>query len=136
MIKRIFIALTLITSLFLVGCGAASYSISGGPDKVTIKVNAENDKYGESFVMDISKNETIHIDSQLEKGSLKIEFFEVINTADADETDEYEIIDTIKTISVYPGDQIDLSLEYSGDFMPALTAVGQTVGTVILTINK
>ena len=38
MIKRIFIALTLITSLFLVGCGAASYSISGGPDKVTIKL--------------------------------------------------------------------------------------------------
>lgn len=120
----------------LTACSGASYSMTGSHNKTTIKVTADDGKYGEGFVMDINKNQIISIDSQLEKGELQIDFCEVINMADADETEDYEIVDTIKTVNIKPGDKLEFALDYVGDFMPTLTAIGQTSGTVIINVIK
>ena len=75
--------------------------------------------------------------SKLKEGALQIEFFEVVNTATADESDDYEIISTIKTVTVNPGDQLDVSLDgYKGDFMPGLTAIGKTSGELVISVIK
>ena len=133
--------LLLLVSVFLLvlsltACSGASYSMTGSHNKTTIKVTADDGKYGEGFVMDINKNQIISIDSGLEKGELQIDFCEVINMADADETEDYEIVDTIKTVNIKPGDKLEFALDYVGDFMPTLTAIGQTSGTVIINVIK
>ena len=136
-LNKIIFSVTLILMMFLfVGCSGAKYSISGGPTKTTIEVSADDGNYGEAFVMDINKNKIVKIDSQLEKGELQIDFAEVINTATGDEPDDYEIVNTIKTINIKPGDQVEVDLDFAGEFMPTLTAVGETSGTVVISIEK
>ena len=121
----------------LAGCSSASYSMHGKHNEINIEVSADDGKYGGCFVMDIKKDQIVHIDSKLKEGALQIEFFEVVNTATADESDDYEIISTIKTVTVNPGDQLDVSLDgYKGDFMPGLTAIGKTSGELVISVIK
>ena len=41
------------------------------------------------------------------------------------------------TITVNPGDQLDVSLDgYKGDFMPGLTAIGRTSGELVISVIK
>lgn len=122
--------------LSLSGCDGASYTMTGTGSKTTIKVSAEDGKYGEGFVMDISKKEIISIDSQLEEGELQIDFLEVMNTATGDEPDDYETLSTIKTVNIKPGDHLEFALDYVGEFMPGLTAIGKTSGTIIISKIK
>ena len=134
MMRKLFVLLFV---LLLAGCSGASYSMNGSHNKTNIEVTADDGKYGEGFVMDIKKGQIVHIDSQLEQGALKIEFFEVVNMATADESDDYQIIETIKTVTVNPGDQLDVSLgDFKGDFMPGLTAIGKTSGKLVISVVK
>lgn len=134
--KSLLVSILIMSVVLLSACGASSYEMSGSANKVTIKAHAEDGKYGEGFVMDISKKEMIKIDSQLEEGELQIEINEVMNTATGDEMDDYQILSTIKTLNIKPGDQVDLIIDYAGEFMPCFTAIGKTNGTVIISIVK
>ena len=136
-LRKILVVISAIFILIIMtGCGSFSYEISGGSHKMTIKANAEDGKYGEGFVMNISKNEIIVIDSQLDEGTLQIEFSEVINTATGDEADDYEIISLIKKVDVGAGAHIEFPLDYKGEFMPTFTAVGKTSGTLTISVVK
>ena len=136
LIRKFTAILVVIAIVLSTGCSGASYSMTGSSNKLTIKATAEDGKYAEGFVMDISKKESVVIESELEEGELQIDFMEVINTASGDETDNYEAISTIKTVTVKPGDHLEFTLDYYGEFMPTLTAIGKTTGTVTISLVK
>lgn len=136
-VKRLLTTITLLLIVLLfTGCSGANYTMTGSHNKTKIEVTADDGAYGEGFVMDINKNQIISIESELQEGELQIDLNEVINTADADESSEYEIIGLIKTVNVKPGDKIEFPLDYVGDFMPCLTAIGKTTGTVYINVVK
>jgi len=84
--------------------------------------------------MSVSNGKTVHIESSLSKGKLKIEFCEAILVSSADETDEYVAGGILKTVEVGPGENLDVTLD-SGRYVLQLTTVGQTDGTVEININ-
>lgn len=135
--KKLLITVSILSMvLFFTGCSNASYVMTGGHNKTKIEVTAEDGKYGECFVMDINKNQIVLVESELTEGELQIDFNEVINTATADETDNYEIVNLIKSVNIKPGDKIEIPLDYVGDFMPTLTSIGKTSGTVHISVIK
>lgn len=139
--KNVFKSLLKIMSVLLIisllaGCGKASFTITGNSSKSTIKVTAEDGKTCEANAMSLSKNKIVKIESELNSGALQIDLMETVNTAAADEPDEYVALDLIQSVTVKPGDSFELSLDYVGEFMPVLTAIGQTEGTVTISVVK
>lgn len=128
---KLFVIGAILMMLVLSACGKASYIISGGFGKIKIEVNdVEDGKYAESSPFSFSKGKTITVESGLDKGELQIEFAYVLNMASADEADDYVITDIAKTITVKPGDTVELTLDYSQEYELLLTAIGNTNGTV------
>ena len=130
--KKLFI-ITLLTLLVLTGCGKSKYVITSGLDKTTIEVNGVEDNTAvESSSITLNSNKTVNIDSQLDKGQLKIDFCSAINTADADEMENYVVTDVVKTIVVNPGDNIQFDLG-ADTYILQIVSVGSTNGKVIIT---
>ncbi len=128
-------SILLIVSL-LAGCGKASFTITGSPSKSTIKVTAEDGKSCEANAMDLSNNKIVKIESELSSGALQIDLMETVNMAAADEPDDYMVLELIQSVTVKSGDSLELSLDYNGEIMPVLTAIGKTEGTVTISIVK
>ncbi|MBQ6333816.1 MAG: hypothetical protein IJI46_01935 [Erysipelotrichaceae bacterium] len=129
------IILALLSVLLLSGCGGAKMDITSSSSKAKIKINdAEDGTYAEISTMSVNKNKTVHIESSLNKGKLKIEFAEAIKTSGSGESDEYVGGAVLETAEVGPGDSLDLSLA-NGDYVVQLTCVGQSDGTVEINIQ-
>ena len=129
----VFIALMM---LLLSGCGVGNFEISGSSSKTTIKVNnAEDDAYGETYAIEVGKNRTVVINSELDKGELKIDFAEAVNFAMSDEPDDWQTFDVVKSVSVGPGDSEEFTVP-EGYYILQLTTIGQTNGKVIVNVNK
>ena len=130
--KKLFI-ITLLTLLVLTGCGKSKYVITSGLDKTTIEVNdVEDNTAVESSSITLNSNKIVNIDSQLDKGQLKIDFCSAINTADADEIENCVVTDIVKTIVVNPGDSIQFDVG-AGTYILQIVSVGSTNGKVIIT---
>ena len=70
----------------------------------------------------------------MSKGKLKIEIAEAITVSAAGETDEYVAGNIAQTIEVGPGENLEVSLD-SGKYLLQLTTVGQSDGTVQISIE-
>jgi uncharacterized cupredoxin-like copper-binding protein len=130
------VLMILLTATVFAACSGVSYEMTGTADKATIKIKADDGKYAEGIVMNKSRNEVIVIDSQLNEGELQIEFQEVYNRARSDEPDDYEVLSTLTSVNVKPGDHLELPIDYAGDFRPDLTSIGHSEGTVVITVVK
>mgnify|MGYP000449875746 CR=1 FL=1 len=132
--SKLFVVYSILMMLVLSACGSANYVISGGLGKIKIEVNnVEDGKYAESGAFSFSKNKPITVESALDKGELQIEFAYVINMADPDEVDDYVITDIAQTVTVKPGDTLEITVDYSQEYELLLTAIGNTNGTVNIT---
>ena len=130
MMKKLRMILTVLLVLVLTGCGAVKYEITGGFSKMTVKVhNVDDQAYGES--QEFSTKGNITIEPELKKGSLQIEFAEVVNWASADEPDNYEVIAIAKTVTVTGNEKQEIEIP-SGDYILQMTAIGNTDSTVII----
>ena len=109
--------------------------ITSSSSKAKIKINdAEDGTYAEISIMSVSNGKKVHIESSLSKGKLKIEFAEAINVSAADESDEYVGGNIAQTIEIAPDENLEVSLD-SGKYVLQLTTVGQTEGTVQISIE-
>lgn len=134
--KIITVLMILLAASVFTACSGASYEMTGTSNKATIKIKADDGKYAEGIVMDKSLKEIIVIDSQLNEGEMQIEFQEVHNTAESDEIDNYEVLSTLASVNVKPGDHLELPIDYAGDFRPDLTSIGHSEGTIIISVVK
>ena len=127
----------LLISLLICGCGKVfHYEITSSPSKTTVKVmNASDGTYGESDAILVYENRILKVDSSLNKGKLQIDFAGAVNTAGPDESDDYIITGVVETVTVGPGEQATVTLE-PGEYILQLTAIGDTEGTVTITIEK
>ena len=124
-----------LTILLLSGCGAVKFNITSSSKKANIKISdVEDGTYAEISTMTVSGGKTVHIESSLNKGKLKIEFAEAIEVSSADEEDEFVAGNIVETVEVGPGENIELSID-PGRYVVQLTTVGQTEGTVEININ-
>ena len=127
--------LVILSVLLLSSCGAVKFDITSSSDKAKISIkDVEDGSYAEISTMSVSNGKTVHIESSLSKGKLKIEFCEAIKVSAAGETDEYVSGGIVKTVEVGPGENLDVTLD-SGRYVLQLTTVGQTDGTVQININ-
>lgn len=127
--------LAILAVLLLSSCGAVKFDITSSSSKAKISIkDVEDGTYAEISTMSVSNGKTVHIESSLSKGKLKIEFCEAILVSSADETDEYVAGAIVKTVEVGPGENLDVTLD-SGRYVLQLTTVGQTEGTVQININ-
>ena len=125
--------ITLLTLFVLTGCGRSKYVVSSGSDRTTIEVNDVDDNTAvESSSITLNSNKIVNIDSQLDKGQLKIDFCSAINTADADEMENYVVTDIVKTIVLNPGDNVQFELA-ADTYILQIVSVGNTNGKVIIT---
>ena len=123
----IFMSILLMSVLFA-GCGAAKYEMTGALNNMTVKVNdVEDGAYAESFVFGIGKK-PLHIESELTKGKLQLEIASVINMADADDPADYQVVEIVETVTLSPGDVLDIELP-KDDYMILVTAIGNTDGS-------
>ena len=128
------ILLSLIT-LLLSGCGGAKMDITSSSKNAKIKVNdAEDGTYAEISTMSVSSGKTVHIESSLSKGKLRIEFCEAIKVSPAGETEEYVAGAIIKTVEVGPDEKTDVAID-PARYVVQVTTVGQTEGTVQINIE-
>ena len=124
-----------LTILLLSGCGAVKFNITSSSKNANIKISdVEDGTYAEISTMTVSGGKTVHIDSSLNKGKLKIEFAEAIEVSSADEEDEFVAGNIVETVEVGPGEKLDVSID-PGRYVVQLTTVGQTEGTVEININ-
>ncbi|MBQ6560378.1 MAG: hypothetical protein IJL85_06070 [Erysipelotrichaceae bacterium] len=135
--KRIRITMILLSliALLLSGCGGAKFDITSSSKNAKIKINdVEDGTYAEISTMSVSKGKTVHVESSLNKGKLKIEFCEAIDISTGDEPNEYVAGAIIETVEIGPGETLEVSLD-SGEYLLQLTTIGQTEGTVQININ-
>ncbi|MBO4919759.1 MAG: hypothetical protein J5365_06340 [Erysipelotrichaceae bacterium] len=132
---RITLILAMLFMLLLSGCGAVKFEINSSSKKASIKISdVEDGTYAEISTMTVSGGKTVHIDSSLNKGKLKIEFAEAILVSSADEVDEYVAGNIVETVEVGPGENLEVTID-PGRYVVQLTTVGQTEGTVEININ-
>ena len=136
--KRIRITMIVFTliALLLSGCGAVKFDVTSSSRNAKIKINdVEDGTFAEISSMYVSKGETVHIESSLNKGKLKIEFCESIDVSTGDEADEYIAGAVMETVEVGPGETLEVSLDV-GRYVLQLTTVGQPDGTVQIDIGS
>ena len=132
---RIIMNLLSLVALLLSGCGGAKLDITSSSKNAKIKINdAEDGTFAEISTMSVSSGKTVHIESSLNKGKLKIEFCEAIEVSSGDEPDEYVAGAIVETVEVGPGDSIDVALT-PARYVVQLTTVGQSEGTVQINID-
>ena len=123
----------IVMAILLAGCGKASFVISSSPGKTKIEVKDVDDgAYGETSDISISKKKTVKVESGLDKGQLKIEFGVAENFATGDEADDYRVVAIAETVTVGPGESLELNVDTS-EYILQLTAVGKTNGIVTIT---
>ena len=134
--KRIKTILILALSVLLLsGCGAVNFEITSSSKKANIKMSdVEDGTFAEISTMSVSKGKTVHIESSLNKGKLKIEFAEAIEVSSTDEEDEFVAGNIVETVEVGPGEKLELSID-PGRYVVQLTTLGQTEGTADININ-
>ena len=121
--------------LLLSSCGAVGIDITSSSSNAKIKISdVEDGTYAEISTMSVSGGKTVHIESSLSKGKLKIEFCEAIKVSAAGDSDEYVAGNIAKTVEIGPGEKLDVLLD-SGRYILQLTTVGKTDGTVQININ-
>lgn len=126
----------LVLALLLGGCGGAKMDITASSSKAKIQVNdAEDGTFAEVGAMYVSKGDTVSVASSLTKGKLKIEFCEAISVANGDEADEYVAGALAASVEVDPGETVEVPLESSRRYVVQVTTIGQTEGTVQITIK-
>ena len=132
--KKIAIVFSLI-ALLLSGCGGAKFDITSSSKNARIKINdVEDGTFAELSAMYVSNGNTVHVESSLNKGKLKIDFCEAIDVSTGDEVDEYVAGAILETAEVGPGETLEISLDV-GRYVLQLTTVGQTDGTVQINIE-
>ena len=132
---RTIILSVLFAAMMLAGCGAVKFDTTTVFGKTTIKVqNAEDGDTGESGVIHISKNQSLQFESALDSGSLNIGFCEAIDVSTGDETDDYIAGDVMDTISIGPGESVNVALS-PGPYILQYTAVGKTNGTITANVH-
>ena len=140
--KQLILATTAITFvlLFFTACEGSSFIYTSVGTKTTLEIkDASDGSASEMEPVNIGKNRKITIESQLEKGSVKIDFAEatIFRDADPDSTipDDVIVGDVIESITIAPGDQTEVKLA-PGDYVPQVTAVGDTAGKILMNIEK
>ena len=127
--------LAVLSVLLLSSCGAVGVDITSSSSNAKIKISdVEDGTYAEISMMSVSGGKTVHIESSLSKGKLKIEFCEAIKVSAAGDSDEYVAGNIAKTVEIGPEEKLDVSLD-SGRYVLQLTTVGKTDGTVQININ-
>ena len=122
--------------LMMAGCEGSTFTTTSIGSKSTIEVNnAADGATGEGPVMEIGKNKTVFVTSDLEKGQLRIDFVEAVNMrVSADDPDDYLYGDIMGSVTVGPGDEAEITLE-PGDYLYQFTAIGETGGKVQVNIG-
>ena len=132
---RITMILLSLIALLLSGCGGAKFDITSSSKNAKIKINdVEDGTFAEITTMYVSSGKTVHIESSLNKGKLKIDFCESIDVSTGDEADEYVAGAILETVEVGPGETLEVALDV-GRYVLQLTTVGQTDGTVQINIE-
>ena len=132
---RITMLVLSLIALLLSGCGGVKFNITSSSKNAKIEINdVEDGTYAEISTMTVSSGKTVHVDSSLSKGKLKIEFCEAIEISTGDEPDEYVAGAIVETVEVGPGENIEVALAPARYFLQ-LTTVGQTDGTVQINIE-
>ena len=132
---RIILILLILSAFLLSGCGAVKFDITSSSSKARISIkDVEDGTYAEISTMTVSGGKTVHIDSSLNKGKLKIEFAEAIEVSSADEEDEFVAGNIVETVEVGPGENLEVTID-PGRYVVQLTTVGQTEGPVEININ-
>ena len=131
--KLILLCLVAVT---LCGCNSYKFSMTSSNSKTTVKVNhVEDGDTADSSAFEVGKNRVVNIESSLTQGELQIAFVSAINVASIDDDDNWIKLDTVKTVTVGPEDQLSFPLD-RGDYIMEFTAVGETDGSVVITITK
>lgn len=132
---KLFCLLMAVMVLFASGC-SGNYEFSGSSDHHTIKVNASDGAYGESYDFIVSKDRDTVIQADLSSGSLQIEFAHVtIVMTDPDVPEDVIVGQVEKTVTLSGKDQVTISLP-EDSYIMQVTANGSTKGTVKIDINK
>ena len=132
---RITIILLSLIGLLLSGCAGAKFSITSSSKNAKIQINdVEDGTFAEISDMYVSSGKTVHVESSLNKGKLKIEFCEAIDVSTGDEADEYVAGAVMDMVEVGPGETKEVALDV-GRYVLQLTTVGQTDGTVQINIE-
>ena len=121
--------------LVLSGCSSTYTTTAIGRNtKIEVKEAADGAE-GESFPIEVGNGEKLVFTSTLESGQLKIDIVEVMNTAPSDEPDDYVYFDSVETVTLGPGDTKEASVP-AGEYVLQFTAIGDTSGTIEVTIGK
>ncbi|MCR4856369.1 MAG: hypothetical protein K5908_09385 [Erysipelotrichaceae bacterium] len=137
MIKKIrnILILAVLAVLLLCSCSAAKFDITSSSDSAKIKVNdVEDGTYAEISAIYVPGGKTVHIESSLSKGKLKIEFCEAVDISSAGESEEYVAGSILRTVEIGPGEDLDVSLDPER-YVLQVTTIGQTDGTVQINVN-
>ena len=131
----------ILTSILLLlvftGCGNFNFSFTSAGGKTKIEVNNVADgETAEYQVINVSKGKSVSVESELEKGQLKIDFAETVNMkTSVDDMDDYVTGDIVSTITVGAGGSGTVSLD-PGEYSLLVTAIGETNGTVTVNVRK
>ena len=129
--------ITLALSIVLLGCDGVSFTFTsfGGNTKIEVN-NASDGAEGESQPISVGKDRSIVVKSSLDKGRLQIDFVEaIVFPATEDETEEIILGDVASSVEVASGGEATVSLE-RGDYVLQVKAIGETSGTVTLSVEK
>ncbi|MBR2702308.1 MAG: hypothetical protein IKE77_09505 [Erysipelotrichaceae bacterium] len=134
--KRIIITALMIMTLLVTGCGKVSFELTRIGDNTTIKATAADGKTADTEYFTVGKDEQVTIDASLEKGSLSLEFISVDVFIQSDNSPD-DIIETgtVKTLKISGNDKATLDFD-KGNYIIRITAVGDTEGTVKVTVGK
>ena len=134
--KRIIITALMIITLLVTGCGKVSFEFTRIGDNTTIKATAADGKTADTEYFTVGKDEQVTIDASLEKGSLSLEFISVDVFIQSDNSPD-DIIETgtVKTLKISGNDKATLDFD-KGNYIIRITAVGDTEGTVKVTVGK
>lgn len=134
--KRIIITALMIITLLVTGCGKVSFEFTRIGDNTTIKATAADGKTADTEYFTVGKDEQVTIDASLEKGALSLEFISVDVFIQSDNSPD-DIIETgtVKTLKISGNDKATLDFD-KGNYIIRITAVGDTVGTVKVTVGK
>lgn len=134
--KRIIITALMIITLLVTGCGKVSFEFTRIGDNTTIKATAADGKTADTEYFTVGKDEQVTIDASLEKGALSLEFISVDVFIQSDNSPD-DIIETgtVKTLKISGNDKATLDFD-KGNYIIRITAVGDTEGTVKVTVGK
>ena len=133
--KSLIILLAAVLALVMSGCTSANFSMSGSDTKLTVKVTADDGMDTVSTDISVGKNRHVEITSNLDKGSIKIEFMQIVKILDDDSLNDYIEMGIEGTTTITGKETSTVELP-AGDYIMYFTAVGNTSGQFVVKVVK